>query len=82
MSRSTGLPSVLGKATADIKAKFPEVVKEDFVRMSRELGFDSESDFLRDIVMHRLYGVEGMRSMFEDRLRKVAGIGHELGQKA
>lgn len=82
MSRTTGLPSHMGKATATLKASVPECVKEDFDRLARDLGFPSGSDFLRDIVMVRLYGAEQIRMMNEDRLRKAAGIGPVSVQKA
>lgn len=77
-SRSTGLPSSLGKASADLKCKVPDSVKDDFVREARKLGLN-ESEFLRDIVMLRLYGHEQVARMHAERLRMVAGIGHDGG---
>lgn len=74
MSRSTGLPAHMGKATSEIKCKVPDCVKEDFDRLARELGFPSSGDFLRDMVMVRVYGEEQIRRMNEERIRKVSGM--------
>jgi hypothetical protein len=76
MSRSTGLPAHLGKATNDLKCKVPDPVKDDFVRLSRSLGL-TESELLRDMVLARLYGVGQVMRMQEQRLRMAAGIGPE-----
>lgn len=75
-SRSTGLPVRMGKATAEIKGKFPECVKDEFVMLAHSLGLN-ESELLRSIVMVRLYGVEGAERMHSNQLRAAAGIGPE-----
>lgn len=75
-SRSTGLPSRMGKATEEIKGKFPECVKDEFVMLAHSLGLN-ESELLRSIVMVRLYGVEGAERMHSNQLRAAAGIGPE-----
>lgn len=75
-SRSTGLPASMGKATADLKTKVPEGVKEDFAAEARKLGLN-ESELLRDMVMVRLYGHEQVARMHAERLRFAAGIGPE-----
>lgn len=71
-ARSTGLPAWMGKATADLKCKVPDVVKEDFLRLSRELGMN-ESELLREYVVLRLYGREQVERMQLQRLALVAG---------
>lgn len=78
MSRSTGLPASLGKASSEIKTKVPDVVKDDFVRLAHELGM-SESELLRDMVMVRVYGAEQVLRMQSDRLRLVSGMGVTTG---
>ena len=73
MSRSTGLPPELGRATSEIKCKVPDAVKDDFVRLARSLGGLTESELLRDMVMHRLYGSEKVARMHARRLEMVSG---------
>lgn len=75
-ARSTGLPASMGKSTATVKTLVPELVKEDFDRLARELG-TTPSDFLRDMVLVRLYGVDHVASMQREQLRNAAGIGTE-----
>jgi len=73
-SRSAGLPAHMGKATAELKTKVPDCVKDDFAMLAHGLGLN-ESEFLRSIVMVRLYGVEGVERMHSNQLRAAAGIG-------
>lgn len=73
-SRSTGLPARLGKATAEIRSKVPEVVKEDWDELVRRLG-TNDSELLRELVMVRLYGLEQVQRMHANRLLMVAGMG-------
>ena len=75
-SRSTGLPSTLGKATEVLKTRVPDAVKWSFVELAHELGMD-ESSLLRDLVMVRLYGREGVARMQAAQLAKVTGSGPE-----
>jgi hypothetical protein len=78
LSRSTGLPPSLGKATSELKAKVPDRVKDDFTRLARSLGLN-ESELLRDMVLVRLYGAEQVMSMQKQRLLMVAGTGAPIG---
>ncbi len=75
-SRSTGLPARMGKATAELKTKVPECVKDEFTALAHGLGLN-ESELLRSIVMVRLYGVAGAERMHSNQLRAAAGIGPE-----
>lgn len=75
-SRSTGLPARMGKATAEVKTKIPECVKDEFVSLAHSLGL-TESELLRSMVMVRLYGVAGAERMHSNQLRAAAGIGPE-----
>lgn len=72
-SRSTGLPSHMGKATQDLKCKVPDCVKDEFSMLACSLGLN-ESELLRSLVMVRLYGVEGAERMHSNQLRAAAGI--------
>lgn len=75
-SRSTGLPARMGKATAELKTKVPECVKDEFTALAHALCLN-ESELLRSLVMVRLYGVEGAERMHSNQLRAAAGIGPE-----
>ena len=75
-SRSTGLPARMGKATAELKTKVPDCVKDEFVTLAHALGLN-ESDLLRSLVIVRLYGVEGAERMHSNQLRAAAGVGPE-----
>jgi hypothetical protein len=66
----------MGKATAELKTKIPECVKDEFTALAHGLGLN-ESELLRSIVMVRLYGVEGAERMHSNQLRAAAGIGPE-----
>lgn len=80
-SRSTGLPSRMGKATAELKTKVPECVKDEFTSLAHVLGLN-ESELLRSLVMVRLYGVEGAERMHSNQLRAAAGIGPDWAPTA
>lgn len=74
-SRSTGLPLWMGKATAEIKGKVPEGMKEDFARRAHDLRVN-ESELLRDVLMLYLYGREEVERMQVERVRIVAEMSH------
>lgn len=65
----------------EIKGKFPECVKDEFVMLAHSLGLN-ESELLRSMVMVRLYGVEGAERMHSNQLRAAAGIGPERAPTA
>ena len=73
-SRSTGLPSHMGKATEDAKTKLQFCVKADLVRVSHELGM-TESEWIRLQVMKGLYGADVVASMHLDRIHAAVGMG-------
>lgn len=75
-SRSAGLPPSMGKATCTLKTLVPDCVSDEVTRLARESGL-TVSDFLRDMVMVRVYGVEQVNSMQRRRLELAAGIGTE-----
>lgn len=75
-ARSTGLPSHMGKATAELKTKVPECVKDEFSMLAHGMGLN-ESELLRSLVMVRLYGLENTARMHSDQLRLAAGLSPE-----
>lgn len=76
LSRSTGLPAYLGKATAELGTKVPDVVADDFKRVCAARG-TTVSEVLRDFIMVQSYGYEAVQRLRDDQLRMVAGIGAE-----
>lgn len=64
-----------GKCTAPLKTLVPDEVKEAFVAASRELGYSSESDALRELVMMFTYGQEHLRKIHTNR---IAAVAHNL----
>ena len=80
-SRSTGLPSRMGKATQELKTKVPECVKDEFAALAHALGL-TESELLRSLILVRLYGLLGAEMLHANQLRAAAGIGPEWAPKA
>lgn len=62
----------LGKCDAEAKVRLPDAVKLDLVRVAHEHGMN-ESEFLRELIMVRLYGVDEVQSLYRSRLEMVAG---------
>lgn len=75
-SRSVGLPLSMGKASSVLKTAVPDCVADEVTRLARESGL-TVSDFLRDMVLVRVYGVDQVSSMQRRRLELAAGIGTE-----
>lgn len=73
-ARSTGLPPWMGKATAELKCKVPDALKDEFMRLAHSLGMD-ESRLLRELVMVRIYGLDEVLRMQQSALLMVAGSG-------
>lgn len=72
--------SPFGKCDSDIKFRVPEQVKLDLAREASKLGL-GESEFLRELVMVRLYGIDAVLSMDRQRLTAVAGTGERIGHE-
>lgn len=71
---SSGL---LGKLTAEIpKSRCDEDTFEEATRLAKEAGMPL-AEWVRNLVMIRVWGVERVASMHADRLRVVAGIGKD-----
>lgn len=72
-SRSAGLLSQAGNADSELKTRVSDDAADDFRRTARALGMGT-AEFLRIIVLTRLYGVEGVSIMTKKHLEQVAGI--------
>jgi hypothetical protein len=71
-SRSAGLLSQTGSADSELKCKVSEDVSDDFRRLARSMGM-TVSEFLRIMVVTRLYGVDGVADMTRRQLAAVSG---------
>jgi len=74
MSRP-GITSPFGKSTEEVKARIPFDIKEGFTRIAHEMHM-TESELLRELVMIRVLGFDMVKKLHEERLERVAGIGH------
>lgn len=75
-SRSAGLLSQSGNADAELKTRVSDEAAEDFRRLARDFGMGT-SEFLRIIVLTRIYGVERVSMMTAKHIQQVAGVGPE-----
>ncbi len=65
-----------GKCTEEVKARIPYEIKEGFQRIANEMGM-TESELLREMVMVKVLGLDMVAKIYQERLARVAGIGHE-----
>lgn len=70
--------SHFGKLTAEVKTRLSEDEKDDLMRASHIVGM-SESEFVREIIRIRLYGLEHVQRIAAERLEAVAGKGARQG---
>lgn len=71
----TGNSSPFGKMTAEFpKFKGPEETFEEASRLAREAGM-TLSEWMRNLVMVRVHGIDMVVRMHQERLSVVAGIG-------
>mgnify|MGYP003385075741 CR=1 FL=1 len=76
LNSRSGTSNPFGKCTEEVKARIPYEIKEGFARIAHELGMN-ESELLRELVMLRVIGVDGVRRLNDERLALVAGNGHK-----
>lgn len=76
-SRGAGF---FGKCTDELKTKVPIEIRELADRRARELGMTT-SEWLRDVALIALLGEDMVLSMYQDRVRSVAGAGRAGGDK-
>ena len=69
-----------GKCTEPLKTMLPFEVKAEFEARSRELGYDGDSDCLRDLVIVWLRGADEVAKLHAERVRKLSITGTGLGQ--
>lgn len=70
--------SHFGKLTSEVKTRLSEDEKADLMRASHLVGM-SESEFVREIIRIRLYGLEHVQRIAAERLEAVAGKGARQG---
>ena len=75
-SRSAGLLSQSGNAEAELKTRVSTDVADDLRRLATSVGM-TVSEFLRVMVLTRLYGVSGVMRMTQSQIEVVAGAGPE-----
>jgi hypothetical protein len=80
MASRSGTSNHFGKCTEELKTLLPFEIKEGFARIAHEHGM-SPSEYLREIVMLNVLGVDGVRKIYEDRIARIAGIGCGAGRK-
>lgn len=76
LASRSGTSNPFGKCTEEVKTLVPFDIKEDFSRLAHEHGL-TPSEFLRELVMVRVLGVDRVRRIYEQRLNGIAGIGQE-----
>jgi len=76
MASRAGSSNPFGKCTEEIKTLVPYEVKEGFARLANDNGM-TPSEFMRELVMVRVLGVDGVRKIYDQRLNRVAGIRQE-----
>lgn len=73
-----------GKATEPVKGMVPVEVKEPFARRWRELGYSSESDCVRELVVIFTFGSDFLQKLHAERIKRMAdrmaGIVQEVDQ--
>jgi len=71
-SRSAGLLSGSGNADAEVKTRLSDKAADDLRVLARSFGMGI-SEFVRVLLLTRLYGVDGMARMTQEQIAMVAG---------
>ncbi len=71
--------SGFGKCTDTLKCLVPLEVKEDFARRARSLGYPSDSDALREIVIAFTYGAGHLERLHLERIKQVTASMARIG---
>ena len=66
--------TTLGKLTAEMKVRVDDDTRDELDRLAYEAGM-AVSEFLRELVMIRVYGRDHVARLHRTRLALVAGIG-------
>jgi hypothetical protein len=76
LSRS-GTTSPLGKFTAKIpEIRLPDDTKDELERQARCAGLGL-NEYVRELLMIRAHGIDMVRSLYDRRLKLVAGMSDE-----
>jgi Ribbon-helix-helix protein, copG family len=70
--------TTLGKLTAEVKVRVDEDTKDELDRLAYEAGMGT-SEFIRELMMIRVYGREHVARLYKTRMFMVAGMGPEEG---
>lgn len=70
------ISNALGKLTAEVKARVDDDTKDELDRLAFEAGMGL-SEFVRELLMIRVYGREHVARLHRARMVMVAGIGPE-----
>lgn len=76
MSRSTR-PSPFGKRTEKSSTRLAQFTKEELRKLWSGLGYQTEAEFLAELIELRVHGVDHVASVHMERLRRIAGIGEK-----
>ena len=77
----TGSTSPFGKLSAKISEfRVAEETHDVLERQARDAGLGL-SEYIREVLMIRAHGVDMVRSLYEQRLRLVAGMSDECPRK-
>ncbi|WP_045454300.1 hypothetical protein [Caballeronia cordobensis] len=72
----TGFSSPLGKLTAEVRTKVDEDTRDELERIATDAGMGI-SEFVRELVLIRVYGRDHVARLHRARLSLVAGVGME-----
>lgn len=76
LASRSGTSNPFGKCTEEVKTLVPFEIKEGFARIAHEHGV-SPSEYLREIVMVNVIGIDGVRKIYEERLSRMAVAGQK-----
>lgn len=76
LASRSGVSNPFGKCTEELKTLIPFEIKEGFARLAHEHGV-SPSEYLREIVMVTVIGIDGVRNIYEKRLERMAVAGRK-----
>lgn len=68
-----GVSARMGKLTEEVRAKLDIETREELRSVASELGL-SESEFVRELIMVRLYGRRHVERVLRERMYVIAGL--------
>jgi len=76
LASRSGTSNPLGKCTEDLRTKVPYAIKDGICRLANEVGM-SEAEYLRDLLMVHVLGIDVVTKIQQDRINRFAGMGQE-----